>query len=201
MKEPIYYSMIIDEDNELERDKLAFEREKFIEIQKLEKIKAVLLFIPLIAAIMTIAYNIHSDNQEAKMNFELKSAEIVMDAKGPEETYYKAQALKTLFKGSLPDNFAEGFNSDDASLGTTDASGDKNEFLKLVIQDNKYSKDEIVKFWGVLYPADRVWLEDIAKKNISWSESRTTKIGSPLYGDYAEMDSEESTNPFLPPSN
>jgi hypothetical protein len=55
------------DDKELEREKLAFEREKlafeqekFDETQKLENLKTWLLFIPLIIAILTIAYSVYS---------------------------------------------------------------------------------------------------------------------------------------------
>jgi hypothetical protein len=150
----------------LERDKLDFEREKFKETQKLEYNKAWALSIPLLVAMLTVFYSVYSSNIDARNNFELKAAEIVMNSQGPLETYHKAQALKALFGDDLPREFADDFDPGNEMLGSPVVSGDKIEFLKLIIQNPDYNKSNIIRLWGEVYPADRPWLHNIKQIGI-----------------------------------
>lgn len=52
-------------------------------------------------------------DRQAKAQFELKAAEIVMAADNPTTTLNKAKALQSLFPQYLSDNFAESFVPDD----------------------------------------------------------------------------------------
>jgi hypothetical protein len=166
----------------LERDKLAFEREKFKDTQKLEYRKAWALCIPLAVAALTVVYSVYSSNIDARNNFELKATEIIMNSQGPLETYHKAHALKALFGDDLPHEFANDFNPGNEMLGSPVVAGDKIEFLKLIIQNPNYNKSEIIELWGEVYPADRPWLSKIkTDSDIIWGKSAISNLPSPQY--------------------
>jgi hypothetical protein len=155
----------------LERDRFAFEQEKFRETQKTEKFKALMLFIPLLAAILTIAYSSYSSNQEAKNNFELKAAEIVMNANGPLVTYHKAIAMKYLFNDSLPDDFAASFNPADRKFGGPDYIDSKKELLKLIVENPQFDRNDTIELWCDLFPGDE-WINHLRKgENLSSNDS------------------------------
>ncbi|RPJ73613.1 MAG: hypothetical protein EHM20_11955 [Alphaproteobacteria bacterium] len=164
-----YYSMPT-EDSEIEKEKLKLDREKFVfeqekfrETQETEKFKAWLLFIPLFVAILTIAYSSYSYNQEAKDNFKLKAADIVMDSEGPTSTYHKSLAMKELFKDSLPDDFATSFDPTDRKFGGPSSSVDsKKELLKLIVENPNFDKNETIQMWGDLFPGDK-WIDSLRK--------------------------------------
>ena len=118
---------------EFEREKLELEREKV----KLERFKTwwtgIAIIIPLVVAIVTIGFTSQSQHdqaklqlelqtQEAKTQFELKAAEIVMNTESPLGAQIKAKALASLFPDRLPKNFAASFDpnlySKPAAVGT-----------------------------------------------------------------------------------
>src|SRR5688572_13518337 len=102
--------------------------EKKIEIEldriRIEKVKAwsgsASTFASLIVVAGTIALGIWSQYQQAKLEhdiqqrqakaqFELKAAEIVMSVDNPSTTLNKARALQSLFPQYLSENFADSF--------------------------------------------------------------------------------------------
>lgn len=112
---------------DLERRKIEIE-EKKIEIEfdriRIEKIKAwtgsLSTFASLLVVAGTIAIGIWSQYEQAKLQhdiqdrqakaqFELKAAEIVMSTDNPDVTLNKAKAIQALFPQYLSTNFAESF--------------------------------------------------------------------------------------------
>src|SRR6266850_1209425 len=105
------------ENLKLELDKLELEKEKLkLEESKLEiewqkaKWTALSITVPLLAAILTVAYGIWSVHEQSQSQFEIKAAEIVMGSSGPGESLNKARAFVALFPGKLPRNFATSFD-------------------------------------------------------------------------------------------
>ena len=83
--------------------KLEFER------IKVERFKAMGTFlsivIPLIITALTIFYGVLMQNQQSKTNFQIKAAEIVMNAASPQAATNKAIVLSELFPDRLPKDF------------------------------------------------------------------------------------------------
>jgi hypothetical protein len=116
----------------IEKEKLLLERDKM----KLETHKVWLtgasIFIPLLIAAISFSISFYTSAQQAKLQtqlqakqaenqlamqerqakdqFELKAAEIAMNARTPLEAKTKAKALANLFPDRLPSNFAESFD-------------------------------------------------------------------------------------------
>jgi len=123
----------------IEREKLQIERERL----KLERFKSwwtsASIIIPIVVAATGIAFSVWSLNQQArtqsaiqaqqaKSQFEIKAAEIVMSSEGPIRAHAKAKALAELFPDRLPENFAASFEPERylKSQETTSRSGDSN---------------------------------------------------------------------------
>ena len=65
------------------------------------------IVVPILVAAATIFYGIWSENQRAKTSFEIKAAEIVMNASSPQSATNKAVVLSELFPDRLPKDFKE----------------------------------------------------------------------------------------------
>lgn len=65
------------------------------------------IVIPLLVVTITIFYGVWSENERAKTNFEIKAAEIVLNASSPQSATNKAIVLSELFPNRLPKNFKE----------------------------------------------------------------------------------------------
>lgn len=105
----------------LEEKKLELEMQKI----KIERFKGWAtggsIVISLLIAAVTIAFGIWSQHKQvmmqialqdkqAKSQFEIQAAEIVMNTDTPGVTHNKAKALLALFPDTLPKNFAESFD-------------------------------------------------------------------------------------------
>jgi hypothetical protein len=90
----------------LEHEKLQLERDKL----KLERFKVWFSWIPVLAIVAPIAYGIWEHGQNARAEFELKAAEIVLTASSPHAAANKAFALKRIFPNRLSEDFAESFD-------------------------------------------------------------------------------------------
>jgi hypothetical protein len=162
---------------ELERDKFTEEvktnREKSqIEWEKLqvEKLNAnrslISSSLPLLAAFATLAFSIWSFRKQAqqqtamqaetaRLQFEVKAAEIAFSGKTPEAVANRAKALKAMFDGRLPQNFASSFDPGQHGGGKEDPEA-KKFFVELLL---KYPdrKSEIFGLWHELFGDE--WLQ------------------------------------------
>lgn len=140
----------------LKEVELEIEREKL----KVERLKAWLtglsIFVPLIVAALSFAFSTLSQAQQARYDFEIKAAEIVLGASSPSAAAAKARALADLFPDQLPADFAESF---DSSLYGGPSSEGKKEFLQLMIEYPDHRR-EIIWLWERLFPGD-TWIDDI----------------------------------------
>ena len=89
----------------LEKIKLELEFER-IKVERF-KIRGTFLsiIIPLIVAALTIFYGVLMQNQQSKTNFQIKAAEIVLNATSPQAALNKAIVLSELFPDRLPMDF------------------------------------------------------------------------------------------------
>jgi hypothetical protein len=151
---------------QFEREKsikdLEFQRERFYKEQKSEKIKtistALSIIIPLIVIGLTINSNLDLQARQAEYNFELKAAELVMDAKTPIGTQHKAMALQRLFPRYLSDNFGRNFDPSSYSIDQDAIDREnKNDFLQMLIQNGNLSTKELINWYVLLFPEDK-WM-------------------------------------------
>ena len=142
-------------DIDLERQKLALEKEKLrLEVTK-ARWNASAIAVPILAAVATAWFGLYSQNEQAKSQFEIKAAEIVLQAKSPEEASDKARALKALFPNRLPVPFAESFDPTKFAAYSQDIISEKLELLKMLDGKNGNRKREIVVLWTKLFPDDK----------------------------------------------
>lgn len=144
----------------IEQEKLETERAKL----ELERSKAkwtvASIFVPLLIAALSLAYNTVSQIQQAHNDFELKAAEIVLSTEGPTGALNKARALVALFPGRLSNDFAQSFDPK-LYMGIKTAEG-KMQLLTL-ISEHPEQKQEIIHMWKQLFPADD-WIENLEEK-------------------------------------
>jgi hypothetical protein len=141
---------------ELEQQRVRIEREKLAIEQYKARWTGISIFIPLLVIALTIIFNLWNQAQQARTDFALKAADIVLGAGTPSEAAAKAKALQNLFPERLPANFAESFRAKDYS-GPSVAT--KKELLNLLI-GHPDQKQEILRLWGLLFPAD-TWIEPL----------------------------------------
>lgn len=93
--------------HEAEKIRLLLDYEKV----RIERFKgwslAISVFVPLIIAVLTLMYNVQLQEKRAKIDFELKAAEIVMSASSPVAAANKAAVLTELFPDRLSTRFKE----------------------------------------------------------------------------------------------
>lgn len=172
----------------LEREKLELERQKFVsssqseerkielEREKLEIEKSASKFqqisgvIPLVLTLATLVFSIISfgrqaqqqrmlQNDTARLQFEIKAAEIAFSGKTPRAVANRAKLLKAVFPDRLPDDFATNFEP--REFGAKDEpSEDKKLFLDLLLKYPQ-ARADIYDFWLTLFPGDKDWLSRV----------------------------------------
>lgn len=171
----------MDEDElELERQKLQWEREKLIkshelELEKLKKenglnfkntIPGISIIVSALIVIVTLWVNEQNqidqnkaDRELARMtasfDFQLKAAEIVMNSDNPGEARSKAIALKRFFKNMLPEDFGDNFN-------TTDLGGPNKAKIIDLLAEYPNNRAQILRDWALLWPNDEYLIQTLA---------------------------------------
>ena len=164
---------------ELDRDRLEFEKQKFVvetkrENDELENEKtkqiwsAASAIAPIIAALFTLGYSVWSfrkqsvaaatlQNDTAKLQFDMKAAEIAFAGKTPEAVENRAKLLKKIFGKRLPDNFPPHFEPEEHGGGKEAPEG-KLAFVEMLLkypgQDQK-----IFRLWSELF--GDAWLKKV----------------------------------------
>lgn len=155
----------------LDRERLDFEKEKFKSDSKREGDKldnektktylsAASAIVPLVAALFTLGYSVWSfreqtvetarlQNDSAKLQFEIKAAEIAFSGKSPKAVRNRATVLKKMFGGRLPANFPPPFEPGEHG-GGKETPEDKMVFLELLL---KYpdKKEETYALWEAMF--------------------------------------------------
>jgi hypothetical protein len=146
---------------EIEREKIRLENEKLAIERSKTKWTVASIFIPLLIGALSIAYSAYSQVQQARYDFELKVAELVMSSENPTGSMNRARAIQALFPERLPDKFAASFDPKLYSVPKTSDSS-KKELLKLIVE-HPDQKQEIIELWSLLFPGDD-WILDIKEK-------------------------------------
>jgi hypothetical protein len=124
-------------------------------------------------------------NESAKLQFEIKAAEIAFSGKTPEAVRNRASVLKTIFGDRLPENFPPTFDPKTYG-GGKESPEEKMFFLELLL---KYAgkETEIIKGWEMLF--GDTWLDRVkpvilreAKKKL-----KDTPTDSALQGGSTEI--------------
>ncbi|MGV3502610.1 MAG: hypothetical protein ACO1O1_02830 [Adhaeribacter sp.] len=146
----------------IEKRKLDIELEK-LSIEKSKLIWSSLIgTIPLLAVIFTIYYGIWTQRQQEKIQFQLKAAEIMFNARDAYEIKSRAEILNLIFPDKLPANFSHTYYPDSMGLYSQLSIEARIELLKMMAGKAK-SKNEIVENWRKLFPDDR-WAEQLLVK-------------------------------------
>jgi hypothetical protein len=157
-------------DAEAENTRLSIEREKLnadLAVAKWSKVSSV---VPLVVALLTIIYGVWTFNKQgkqqtaaqadaARLQFELKAAEIAFAGKTPEAVMNRAKALSAVFPDRLPSDFLSSFDPQKFGGGKQDPAG-KKCFLELLTKcSSPQDKAEMVSLWKALFADD--WLHGV----------------------------------------
>jgi hypothetical protein len=144
---------------ELEQQRIELERDKL----EVEKVKArwtsLSILIPLLIVTITLGTNLYFQNIQARREFEIQAAQIVMNTANPGTIQSKAQSLAALFPNYLPDDFATSFNPREFSQpGFTE----KRELLIMVYESSNRAeiRQEVIDLWRQFYPGDN-WAQEV----------------------------------------
>jgi hypothetical protein len=150
-----------------EREKLCFEKKKWGEERALENnklrlqkqsmwISTAAIVVPLLVVAATIYGNTRAQKSEAQADFELKAAEVVLDAESVRESRNRADGLVALFPERLPADFSNRLKPLQEKL----RGMDKNSLLNLLVAAPAEKRKEILNLWLAFYPSDREQLPE-----------------------------------------
>jgi len=144
-------------EDSLELQRLEIEREKL----RIERFKAwwtgFSILIPLLITAGTLLFNVQNQRAQARLDFKLKAAEILISSPSPTEARNKAAAMAKLFSEELPVNFGENFIP--AEYGAPKIS-DSKKFLLTLIVEHPEQRNDIIEMWLKLSPSD-TWAADL----------------------------------------
>ena len=142
---------------QLEIDKLQVEREKLQVEQSKARWTAFSIIVTGLAAVLTFAFGIWSQNQQSQSQFEIKAAELVLKAGSANEAQDTAKALAALFPHRLPSNFAGSFDPKAVPGFGADIVSAKTELLRILPGKSAQQKKEIIELWNRLFPEDKTF--------------------------------------------
>jgi hypothetical protein len=205
------------DDAAFQKQDLALKKEQ-LEVQRSQIIwTALATFIPLLAVLLTLAYNawsfrkqtqLLSDQrredakettlrraEDADLQFQLKASEIAFSGESPLEVQDRAKALKHIFPTRLSDNFLVDY--DPAEFGEREGKLDsKKFFLELLLKYPKPEQQfETLSFWKEIFPGDVEWLRRI---NLSPHNPPTKPAGTSQANANTQAPTEARTEPDSP---
>jgi hypothetical protein len=153
-------------DVEMGNKKLEIERDKLRIEEASSKWLALSAAGPLTIALGTLAFSIWSFRKQgrqqadmqleaAKLQFEIKAAEIAFSGRTPKAVANRAKVLKAFFPDRLPDDFTQRFSPDD--FGSKEPPEEKKFFLELLLK-HPGKEAEVFDLWTKLFPGDEEWL-------------------------------------------
>jgi hypothetical protein len=183
------------QNSNIEQQKLAVERQK-LEVERSKAAwSAVATIVPLLAALGTLIYSVWSfrkqtgetarlhkeaaietarlQNESAKLQFEIKAAEIAFSGKTPEAVRNRAKVLKTIFGQRLPENFPPEFDPKTYG-GGKETPEEKMFFLELLLKYPGKEK-EIVEGWDTLF--GDAWLARVKPLILEESDTLASEPG------------------------
>ncbi len=106
------------------------------------------------------------------LKFQLKAAEIAMNATESYVVRGRAAALEALFRERLPDGFAKNLDPSKVRFGV--GTQLRLEFLK-ILAENPSSREFLVNVWALMWPgdADPAWDGQANQDYSMWKEHKT----------------------------
>jgi hypothetical protein len=170
-------------DAEIENKKLAIESEKLRLDNSASKWAGVSSAGPLIVALGTLVFSILSFRTQgrqqanlqldaAKLQFDIKAAEIAFAGQSPTAVANRAKALKAIFPSRLPSDFTTGFSP--SEFGGKESPEGKKLFMELLL---KYPGKEaqVVDLWARVFPGD-TWLDRVKDLPESQNAGKETVV-------------------------
>lgn len=164
-------------DTRLEKEKIQIEREKLTAIPW----TAFSTIVPLLAVLFTIGYSVWSFRkqneqqnaqrradtkqlekqraEDARLQFEMKAAEIAFAGETPLAVGDRAKALKAMFVSRLPDNFLSDY--DPHEFGEKEGNVESKKFFLELLLKYPDQQLEILYFWKEIFPGDVDWLRRV----------------------------------------
>jgi len=154
---------------EIEKEKLALESHKVdIETSILRSVLAPA--VPLIIGLLTLVYSIWSFRRQArqqasmqlesaKLQFEVKAAEIAFSRETARAVVNRAKALQKIFPNRLPAEFASDFAPEE--FGANKEPSEEKKFLLELLLKYPTCRLDTLNFWKALFPGDEEWLQRI----------------------------------------
>lgn len=116
---------------------------------------ALSIVVSFLAGAGTLLFGIISQRSQAKLQFEMKAAEIVMDSKGPRAARTRAALLHKLFPTRLPEDLSATINVKELPTSSTES---RKELLKMLAE--KSTPSEIIRYWLQIFPGDD-WVKNL----------------------------------------
>lgn len=118
--------------------------------------------IPLLIAVSSLRAQQKIANEQAKLQFQMKVAELAMtNSNNSTQTLYRAKALATLFETSLlPKNFGDRFDPKSFKFDYG-ASTDRRVKVIALLAEHPDQRQQILKDWYVLFRWEWWWLEPL----------------------------------------
>lgn len=145
---------------ELERERLAFEKRKWEETRALERDKARWEKISMwaspaaiVVSLLTVAGSIYLNTREQKAQFDLKAAEVIIELRSVSESQNRAEGLAAL----LPDRFPADLSKRLQPLKDRPRRPemDKRALLNLLLSAPRERRKDVLELWLAFYPEDR----------------------------------------------
>jgi hypothetical protein len=144
-------------DDDLEREKLAFEKKKWKEQLDVENKKLWFstgsIVIPLLVVAATIYANTLAQKNASQAAFELKVAEVILEPNTVTESKNRADGLVALFPTRLPGDFSERLGPLGKKLDRPEM--DKRALLNVLIAAPKERRKEVLDLWLMFFPDDK----------------------------------------------
>jgi hypothetical protein len=151
-------------DKDLGERRLRLDSEKYLRDYDLEKQKAlwatVSVSIPLLLAVLAYLFQVYARKRDEALQFELKAAEIVMNARDANEARKKAQAMTQMFPHRLPALETALVKSEKEPFPYFGPAVEVREELLKVLAEHPESRREIIRAWQIMFPwhsADTNW--------------------------------------------
>ena len=135
----------------LDRERLAFERQKYERDSILEQRKmwatVASVFVPFSLGVLAYWAQALAQRKQERLQFQLKAAELIMDARDTTEVKRKAELLKKLFPERLKD-----LKLDEKRYPSFSRSQETRlELLKLFAEFPE-TRGDVLRAWGMLFP-------------------------------------------------
>lgn len=141
----------------LDRERLELEKEKLKMEREMRRWTVLSILIPLIIVAFTVIASNLNQARQAKIDFALKAAEIIINSDGPSEVPNRMRALMALFPDQFPPDFPQIVEAFDPSLFSSGEPSydNKMNFIRLM-GDYYENRDEMLTMYKQLFPGSNI---------------------------------------------